>query len=138
MHPSRHLCRRRLLAILTIAALLVQSQSLFACDMMGISGSIHHCCCDDIPMDSAQGSGTSECCNFTEEITLASSDIDGDKKPLLVPSKSGVDPPNWWTFTDHHWPTVAVAPNHALTKAYHTVSSLPGTRTYLATLRLRI
>lgn len=125
-----------------LLGLLLQVQTVFACQMMDHSGPVEHCCCDDMAAnentDEASGE-CSVCCDISNELTIKAADTDGDE-PVALSSHSSLDPPaarlafllvTLWPELVQSQPSPAIwdlkaDPRH------------PGTQTYLSTLRLRI
>jgi len=131
--------RRRLAVLLTGFMLLVQAESLFACEMMELGGNTHECCCGDSPMDATADTSEASCCTFSQGIILKSTSGEEDSQPLLLQKKPTVDPPLWllvhaiFYFSPIDEPLIAALPADDFISP-----SLPGSHTWLATLRLRI
>lgn len=136
----RNLTKRRTLALLAALALLIQAQSLFACEMMDVSGAVHDCCCADMAMDVAVDGGDSGCCTFTQTVTVHGAGDAERSEPFIQLPKPSIDPPSLWLnahsfFTELTFETTVDTP----LPSFDVVQlSLPGSHTYLATLRLRI
>lgn len=136
------LTRKRLAACLVILSLLLNVETVFACQMMGHSGPIEHCCCDEMKQQKAAGAmkAATVCCDFDTELTVKLIDIDKDK-PFVFVDSYAFDPPAWlaisllffllWSALIRSLPGLFLSrpdgdPGHV------------GTQTWLSTSRLRI
>ncbi len=133
---------KKVLAVLLLCSLLLQIQTVFACQMMDHSGPIEQCCCDDM----ATSKGTTEasderlgCCDISNELTIKAMDTDGDE-PVAISSHSSLDPPAaalvFLLVT--LWPELVQSQPSPATSDLDADPGHPGTQTYLSTLRLRI
>jgi hypothetical protein len=136
----RNLTKRRSLAFLATLALLIQAQSLFACDMMEISGAKHDCCCTDMALDIAIHGSDSGCCTFTQSVTVHGAGNDEPSEPFIQLPKPSLDPPTVWLIADFTFTSITfeATSDSSLPLLDVLLLTLPGSHTYLATLRLRI
>jgi len=124
-----------------LCALLLQVQSVFACQMMDNSGPIEQCCCDDESSPAAVGEAqhsAMQCCDYGLEVSM-DVDIDEDH-PVLLTSHSSLDPPPIAVYfiLAALWPELEqTSPAPALWDL-DSQPAHPGTETWLSTLRLRI
>lgn len=124
-----------------LCALLLQVQTVFACQMMDQSESIEHCCCDDDASSTAMcndQTDSAQCCKYSINIAM---DIAGDgSDPVIITSHSSLDPPPITIvfLLAALWPDISQA---ALPLVLWDLASKPansGTNTWLSTLRLRL
>lgn len=130
--------RTRLLAAIALLALLLQVQTVFACEMMEYSGPVAECCCGDMADESLAGGGQPECgcCTFDTRISFNAEAQ--ERQPVLPGTQLALELPQLTGPPPSHWPPILAPP--APGQPTHTPSSPahPGTLTYLATRRLRI
>ena len=142
MNPFKTLYwQKKVTVAIMLLSLLLQVQTVFACQMMDHGGPIKHCCCDDMDTQrevEEDQTNHSFCCDISSELTLKASDIEADD-PVTQPSPTFEIPQVKLAFllvsllpelTDAHTRTGIVD--------FHTDPGHPGTATYLSTLRLRI
>ncbi len=138
---SGHWAKKALVALI-LCSVLLQIQTVFACQMMDHSGPIEHCCCDE--MASQKGSDTEQiehslCCDITTELTLKAVDADTDE-PVILASYSSLDPPPATVvfLLVTLWPERTQTSPPPITWDLASKPAHPGTSTWLSTLRLRI
>lgn len=154
--------RQRIFAILMLLGLLFQVQTVLACQMMETPVPVDHCCCEGMAQkatDKLNGETSSSgqksnieqktvqadprtddsCCEFGAELTLKEPDL-GRDLPAIVQSVDGFDLPETsaYLLLAAIWPEEQAASRFQISRTYSPQLSLPGTKTYLSTQRLRI
>ncbi|OUS32501.1 hypothetical protein A9Q99_00050 [Gammaproteobacteria bacterium 45_16_T64] len=125
-----------------ILSLLFQVQAVFACEMMEKGGLKEQCCCDEV-MEPHRASRlvelASECCDFSEEVTLSSSDADSISIQTHVIWQLEESPDDVLysvvlslIFSENYYPSVN------LSSDWDVAPSTLGTNTYIRTQRFRI
>lgn len=133
--------QRILTTLAVIVTLLLQVQTVFACDMMGTGGDVDHCCCDDMKPSSGDDLDIeSECCEFSNELSVKDNAI--NEEPVLIQAYSNGDLPqtdilvvmaSLWTKP----PVDATTAQNIFYDQFNKPVNA-GTHTYLETQRLRI
>lgn len=131
--------------ILILLSLLLQVQSVFACELSGQSGLVEHCCCDEMKKSQGRQEGDnveyeSQCCDFSAELLLKTGAGDVDVEPLTVHSPPFVQIPPDISVVESTivWPKVVNVLLQTPTSSSNIGLNHPGSQTYLSTLRLRI
>ncbi|WP_345422056.1 hypothetical protein [Halioxenophilus aromaticivorans] len=132
---------KRALTVMMLCALLLQVQSVFACQMMDHSGPIEHCCCDEESSSMAVAehqNSAMQCCDYGVEISM-DVNIDEDH-PVLLTSHSSLDPPPIAVFfiLAALWPDFEQVSPAPVLWDLDSQPAHPGTDTWLSTFRLRI
>lgn len=127
---------------MVLLSLLLQAQSVFACQMMDHSGAAEHCCCDAMKLkkDSNDNPETaSPCCDFSSRLTLKGAGLE-DEDPIVVQSQSSFElPPAAFILVLADLWRVETGPSQPRTFwVWDSDPDNPGTHTYLSTQRLRI
>ncbi|WP_338352569.1 hypothetical protein [Thalassolituus oleivorans] len=138
---SGHWAKQALVALM-LCSVLLQIQTVFACQMMDHSGPIEHCCCDDMASQNGSDAAQTEpaiCCDIHTELTLKAVDVDGDE-PVILTSHSSLDPPpaTMVFLLVTLWPELVHASPSPVVWDLASKPAHPGTSTWLSTLRLRI
>jgi hypothetical protein len=162
---QKHL-RQRLLAIVMLLGLLLQVQTVLACQMLGAememavgvhdhhaashSGSHSHldhgpdCCCADVAVADRHASAdteahTEDCCYVSSELTLKKGSS-GSEPPMLAPKPPNQEPPEAAIalILAALWPDELFGQQSAVAIDIYADRGAPGTKTYLSTQRLRI
>ena len=135
---------KQVLTCLALLSILLQVQTVFACEMMEHSGTLEqnemmeHCCCDDERSEQLASGGMTSCCEFSYEVTAEVFD-DNSHEVVAINAFPGLDftefissaPTQTFQLVDVL--AVAVAP-HAILIA----PPVSGSDTFLITRRLRI
>ena len=147
MNPFRALCRqkkgwqKKATVAVMLLSLLLQVQTVFACQMMDHSGPIKHCCCGDMATQKQSNedqTNHSSCCDISSELTLKASDLEADD-PVTPPGLAfELSQATLVFLLVTLWPEFATHPTSAEVWDFHADPDNPGTQTYLSTLRLRI
>ena len=127
---------------MVLLSLLLQVQSVFACQMMDHSGLTKHCCCDD--MMAAKGSNdphelASPCCDFSSELTLKGADLE-DGEPVAVQAQPSPELPQaaFISILASLWPDEIDLSQQQTFWDWESDPGHLGTDIYLSTQRLRI
>jgi|TARA_B100000683_G_scaffold274058_1_gene321231 hypothetical protein len=133
--------QKKAIVAFMLLGLLLQVQTVFACQMMDHSGPIEHCCCDDMAANENIDEATDEqskCCDISTELTVKA-DADEDE-PVTISSNSSLDPPvaTLVFLLVTLWPELAQSQSSPIIRDLNADPGHPGTQTYLSTLRLRI
>lgn len=125
-----------------LLSLLLQVQTVFACQMMDHSGPIEHCCCDNMAANEYSDEATKEqskCCDISNEVTIKAADTDGGE-PIAHSSHSSLDPHSATLvfLLVTLWPELVQPQSSPIIRDLNDDPGHPGTQTYLSTLRLRI
>lgn len=122
-----------LISFAALLALLLQVQTVFACEMMERTGPVAECCCGHI--EDGQEAPDCCCCTLQARLTLKADPQDDQaalpaagfalELPQLAP------PPNLW-------PPIPPPPFERRLTDAGADPAFPGSRTWLATQRLRI
>ncbi len=142
MNPFKTLYwQKKVTVAIMLLSLLLQVQTVFACQMMDHGGPIKHCCCDDMDTQrevEKDQTNHSFCCDISSELTLKASDIEADD-PVTQPAPTFEIPQVKLVFLlISLWPELTNNPSSMGIVEFHTDPGHPGTATYLSTLRLRI
>ena len=131
--------------ILILLSLLLQVQSVFACELSGQSGLVEHCCCDEMKKSQGRQEGDnveyeSQCCDFSAELLLKTGAGDVDVEPPTVHSQYYIQLPPDISVVESTivWPRIVDIPSRAPISLNDIGLNHPGTQTYLSTRRLRI
>ncbi len=143
MNPFRALYwQKKVTVAIMLLSLLLQVQTVFACEMMDYNGPIEHCCCDEMESQKKESNdldGTSDCCDIHGELFFKASDLQGDE-PIILQANPAFELPQATLIflLVSLWPDI----NHPKFSPdlWHLDADPgnPGTATYLSTLRLRI
>jgi hypothetical protein len=136
--------------VLVLLGLLLQVQTVFACQMMDHSGPIEHCCCGEMAAHKQSDNQvdnqsdhdqtrTSACCDISSGLSFKAGDLENED-PIAIQSHSAFElPPAALVFLlVSLWPETAGPPSSPDLWDLDTKPGSPGTATYLSTLRLRI
>jgi len=132
---------KRALTVLMLCALLLQVQSVFACQMMDHGGPVEHCCCDgeSSPMAGSELQNSAmQCCDYGVEVSM---DVDiNEGHSVLLISHSSLDPPPIGVFfiLATLWPEFKQTSPTPVLWDLESQPAHPGTNTWLSTFRLRI
>lgn len=154
--------RQRIFAILMLLGLLFQVQTVLACQMMGTTVPADHCCCEGMAQKGAeklesenssvgqkngleqkamQSDSTADesCCALDTELTLKEPDL-GRDLPAIVQPVDDFELPEMaaYLLLAAIWPEDLADSSSQISWTYSPRLSLPGTKTYLSTQRLRI
>lgn len=125
-----------------LLGLLLQVQTVFACQMMDHSGPIEHCCCGEMAAQKQSSDGQSDhspCCDISTELTLKASDLETNEPVALQSSPAFELPQATFVFLIVSlWPETANPPLPPANRDLDADPGSPGTDTYLSTLRLRL
>lgn len=124
-----------------LLGLLLQVQTVFACQMMEHSGPIKHCCCGEMATQkqSDDEASHSPCCDIGTELTLKASDTETNEVVALQSNPTLELPQATFVFLIVSlWPEIANPPLRPEIWDLDADPGSPGTGTYLSTLRLRI
>lgn len=124
-----------------LLGLLLQVQTVFACQMMEHSGPIKHCCCGEMATQkqSDDEASHSPCCDIGTELTLKASDTENNEAVALQSTPVLELPQATFVFLMVSlWPEIANPPLSPESWDLDADPGDPGTGTYLSTLRLRI
>ncbi|MBL4865609.1 MAG: hypothetical protein JKY67_04450 [Pseudomonadales bacterium] len=143
MNSFRASCwQKKAIVALMLLGLLLQVQTVFACQMMEHSGPIKHCCCGDMAVQKQADDGQSEhlsCCDISTELTLKASDLESNDPVALQSGPAFELPQTTLVFLlVSLWPEVANPPLLPEIWDLDADPGSPGTNIYLSTLRLRI
>lgn len=136
----KHQHFQKILVVMVFLGLLLQVQTVFACQMMDHGGLAKDCCCDE--MKAMKGSddtqeSSSPCCDFSSELTFKGTDLE-DEDPVVVQSQASFELPQA-TFILILTSLWQIEPDRFYQQPFwDTEPGHPGTDTYLSTLRLRI
>lgn len=121
------------LSLVAILLLLLQVQSVFACEMIEHSGPVSECCCGEMIDGQTPDCG---CCTVETGLSLKA-DFDSSEIPLPAAQYS-LEQPDLHGPPDYRWPQTLAPPSsvHFITLSPSVAS--PGRLTWLATRRLRI
>ncbi len=143
MNSFRASCwQKKAIVAFMLLSLLLQVQTVFACQMMDHSGPIEHCCCDDMAANENADETTKEqskCCDISNELTVKAADTDGGG-PVALSSHSSLDPHSATLvfLLVTLWPELVQPQSSPIIRDLNDDPGHPGTQTYLSTLRLRI
>ena len=132
---------KMVLTVVMLCALLLQVQTVFACQMMDHSGPIEHCCCDDDSSPMAMGNdqaSSMQCCEYSLNVSMGV-EVD-ENEPVILTSYSSLDPPPTTIvfLLVALWPELTQASQPPLHWDLESQPAHPGTSTWLSTSRLRI
>lgn len=127
---------------MVLLGLLLQVQTVFACQMMEHSGHAEHCCCDEMVTDNnakKTAEHDSPCCDFNSEISLKNAQVEDDE-PVIFQQNYLVELPHSALFyiIASLWSLEIEPPVQFIAWNFDHDPSVLGTDTYLSTLRLRI
>ncbi len=127
---------------MVLLSLLLQVQSVFACQMMDHNGLAEHCCCGEMKDAMASGENqvpASPCCDFSSELTLKGADLESNE-PVAIQAQSSLELPQaaFLFILASLWPFEPDLSFQQTFWDWDTNPGHPGTHTYLSTLRLRI
>ena len=127
---------------MVLLGLLLQVQTVFACQMMEHSGHAEHCCCDEMVTDNnakKTAEHDSPCCDFNSEISLKNPQVEDDE-PVILQQNYLLELPQVTLFyiITSLWPLEIKQPVQFIAWEFGHNPSALGTDTYLSTLRLRI
>lgn len=132
---------KKALTVVMLCALLLQVQTVFACQMMDHSGPIEHCCCDDdaspMAIENNQHDAM-QCCEVSINVSM---DVESDEiEPVVRTSHSSLDPPPITVvfLLAALWPEVTQVSQPPVLWDLESKPAHPGTSTWLSTSRLRI
>lgn len=145
-YVKHHRLLQKSLMVLILMGLFFQVQTVFACQMMDLSGSMDHCCCDDMASMKDEAAPKVldmpriECCDIDLNLNHKISDIDHESDPIAL-----TPPPDTKPSLDllilaivTLWPELTVISAMPVARELRFDPAHPGTTTYLATQRLRI
>ena len=130
---DQHRFSQKAFVLLLLLSLLLQVQSVFACQMMERSGNVADCCCDDEPENKP------DCCDYSSELALkALPDEVEEALATQLNQLSELSSPVFITLLFSLW-SIEPQPILALIAwDFDHDPGDPGSATYLSTLRLRI
>ncbi|WHI47253.1 hypothetical protein [Microbulbifer sp. VAAF005] len=125
--------RAKLIAMAALLLLMLQVQTVLACEMMEDPKPSAECCCDDM----AKGSDSDDdCCDYDAQVSLKTS-LD-DHQVAVTAAYLNLELPQLAPPPTYQWPQILAPPFGAPELSPTAIESHPGNRTWLATLRLRI
>jgi len=139
-----HSWQKNVTLAIMLLSLLLQVQTVFACQMMDRSGVIEHCCCGEIAKQQLSNKDQSlqaSCCDISSELSLTDGELESTHPNI---------PSNFVSFELSQaalaiilvslWPDINVydQPIQTAEWDFQTDPGSPGTSTYLTTSRLRI
>ena len=132
----------RALVVMVLLSLLMQVQTVFACQMMEHSGHAEHCCCDASASPKKSELSTEHdkpCCDFSSEISIKDPQLE-DSVPAITQQNQSLEisPAALFYFITSLWPLEIARPVPLIVWDFDNDPGDPGTHTYLSTLRLRI
>lgn len=134
--------QKKAIVAFMLLGLLLQAQTVFACQMMELSGPIKHCCCDETARQKQSDVDQvrhSTCCDIGTELTLKASDPETNEAVTLQLSPAFELPQATLVLLIVSlWPEIANPPLPPEIWDLDADPGSPGTGTYLSTLRLRI
>lgn len=135
---------RKALVAIMLLSLLMQVQSVFACQMMEHSGPIENCCCEDMAasIERSDLKDTNEgdaCCEIEANLSLKELDLEDDAAVISKINSSAELPTVALVFLiTTFWPELGSTDSNDRGWSIESDPSNPGTSTYLSTQRLRI
>lgn len=124
----------RPVSLAAILLLLLQVQSVFACEMMEHSGPVSECCCGEMIDGQVPGC---DCCTVETELSLKADPDSGGGVPLPT-DRYSLEQPYLHRSPDYRWPPILGPPSGAHPAIPSPAAARPGRLTWLSTLRLRI
>ncbi|WP_069945649.1 hypothetical protein [Alteromonas macleodii] len=136
---------RKALVAIMLLSLLMQVQSVFACQMMDHSGPIEECCCENMAAASIERSDLKDsnegdaCCEIEANLSLKELDLEDDAAVISKINSSAELPIGALIFlVTTLWPELGSTDSNDRGWSFESDPSNPGTSTYLSTQRLRI
>ncbi len=138
----QHRLYRKALTLMVLLSLLMQVQTVFACQMMEHSGHAEHCCCDEMVSTRNSDHNTehdSPCCDFSSEIVLKDPQLE-DSQPVNIQQNHSLELPLAAIvyILANLWPLDVAQSTQSIIWDFNNDPDDPGSDTYLSTLRLRI
>lgn len=144
----QHPLRQSLWLIVLLGSLFTQTQTLFACELMGSEPTTKCCCDEDVSNGCPMGGGCESpdnsmptgCCNVSTDISVGLSDVavaDTHHKKLILALDAPQPPPALILATDLTILLSDASDKFIIERLSFSIPS-PGTRTYLVTNRFRI
>ncbi|WP_444944254.1 hypothetical protein ACJJIK_03760 [Microbulbifer sp. ZKSA006] len=126
--------RAKLIAMAALLLLILQVQTVLACEMMEAPEPAAECCCDDM----AKGTDPEDenCCSYDAQVSLKTS-LD-DHQVALTAAHLNLELLQLAPPPTYQWPQILAPPANTRELPLTTTDFHPGNRTWLATLRLRI
>ncbi|MFC6633084.1 hypothetical protein [Microbulbifer taiwanensis] len=125
--------RSTLIALAALLALLLQVQTVFACEMMEHSGPVSECCCGEMAPGQEADCG---CCTLDTRVSLKAEAQ--DQQAALPAAQLALELPQLAAPPRAQWPPILAPPSAPVSIPAFKDPPHPGNRTWLATLRLRL
>ncbi|MCO1335658.1 hypothetical protein MO867_15075 [Microbulbifer sp. OS29] len=126
--------RAKLIAMAALLLLMLQVQTVLACEMMESPEPDAECCCDH--MSKGADPEDEDCCGYDAQVSFKTS-LD-DHQVALTAAHLNLELPQLAPPPTYQWPQILAPPVSAAHLPFTHRNSHSSSRTWLATLRLRI
>lgn len=131
--------RQAIAALLLLLVLGLQVQLTFACEVADYHGAIENCCChSEDPEPAMIPADPAGCCSYAQELSLKGADPAENREAIALGKSPDIEAPPLLIAALVVWLTEASSSAAPAIAATPDSLQSPGTRTWLATQRLRI